>query len=105
MRIYEFLLDRVNQDEEAAAAAPAYDLGPNHAHALTDRFEHRRDVIHRHHDEPTNVIVLGVSRCVIKCGICVREAARPCTALRTLAAPNSDHPDFDQSWTLEPVAS
>lgn len=105
MRIQEFLLDRVTQDEEAAAASPGYDLGPNHAHVGDRRFDHRRAVIHRHHDEPVNVIVLGVSQSVTKCGICVREAARPCIALRTLAAPDSTHPHFDQAWVLEPVGT
>lgn len=103
MRIEEFLLSRVDEDEKNAAegAGGEYELGPNGAHAASvESFEHRRAVIHRHHDRSVTVMASGAFETVTRCGICIHEFTRPCRALRTLAVPDDQHPDYDRLWQL-----
>lgn len=98
MRIEEFLLARVDEDETNAEGADGdRGLTPRRAHA-TDGFERRRAIIHRHHDQSVTVMSSGAFETVTRCGICIHEFTRPCRALKTLAAPDDAHPDYDLQW-------
>lgn len=101
MRIQEFLLARVAQDEERAATTheTTYELGPNRAHAV-NTFERRRAVIHRHHDRLVTEMALGDFATIARCELCVHETMRPCRALRALARPDRTHPDYDTDWNV-----
>jgi hypothetical protein len=101
MRIQEFLLARVAQDENGATDSDAtqYELGPNRTHQV-DSFEQRRTVIARHHDRSVTIGSGGNFRTVAKCGVCLNETARPCQALRALALADHAHPDYDPDWAI-----
>lgn len=82
MTIKEFLLARLSEETDV-------DTGPIRAE------------IERHNDR--SMWVLGGARApevLTRCGLCVHEHTRPCTALRRLASAYVDHPDFDPAWAL-----
>jgi hypothetical protein len=103
MRIQEFLLARVAQDESSATDTDAsqYELGPNRSHQV-DVFEQRRIVIDRHHDRSMTIGSGGIFQTVAQCSVCLSETIRPCRALRTLALADTAHPDYDPGWAIEP---
>jgi hypothetical protein len=39
---------------------------------------------------------------ITRCGVCPKEATRPCTALRVLALPYADHPAYRPEWRIAP---
>jgi hypothetical protein len=100
MRITEFLLARVDQEQSNAERVTApRELGPDRSAAM-DTYARRRAVIHRHHDQSVTVMATGEFQTVTRCGICIHEFTRPCRALKTLALPDRAHPDYDRAWDL-----
>ena len=98
MRISEFLLARVRQDEVDAEAH-----GYEHhfdSHDGGGVFERRRTAIHRHHDRSITVVSTGAFQTVSRCGVCIREFTRPCRVLMSLAQADNEHPDYDHAWDL-----
>jgi hypothetical protein len=39
---------------------------------------------------------------ITRCGVCPKEATRPCAALRILALPYADHPGYRPEWGIAP---
>jgi hypothetical protein len=59
-----------------------------------------RRAIKLHDDRSMVVTWQHNAETVTRCGTCTKEASRPCTALKLLAAKYEDHPDFEEAWAL-----
>ena len=64
-----------------------------------------RAEVERHNDRTMTVVSLHETWTITRCGVCPKEQARPCTALRLLALPYAQHPAYRPEWRVaRPVA-
>ncbi len=60
-----------------------------------------RAEVERHNDRTMTVVSLNETWTITRCGVCPKEANRPCTALRVLALPYAQHPAYRPEWAVE----
>jgi hypothetical protein len=76
--IQEFLLARLQDDDSDAVRAE----------------------VERHRDRTMTVVFRDRVETITRCGTCPKEPERPCTAMRELALPFADHPQFRPEWRV-----
>jgi hypothetical protein len=59
-----------------------------------------RAEIERHNDRTMTVVFHDRVETITRCGVCPKEATRPCTALRRLAMPYVRHPAYRPEWAV-----
>lgn len=106
LTIQEFLLAHVLGDadpDDRAGPEPVDDprrLDPSDPEGLALTGAALRAEIERHNDRTMTVVSRGDTQRITRCGICPKEGAPPCTALRLLALPYAQHPAYQPEWSI-----
>lgn len=103
MRLTEFVLARLSEDEESARewaadeGAYIWDRSPVDPTRMLAECEAKRRIVEAH--KPYRRIYgLGCDVCLQPRHLPADAPGWPCLTLRLLALPYADHPDYQQEW-------